>query len=177
MDWPTLLKDYQSGLVGLLGFTGVIVTLIVNAKLARRQHERKLADERAILRGALLAELTILRNVYQDRIEKVADRPGPGSGIIVPVHVISEVYNRLMDKLGLLTSDEAGKVISAYLLARELPENVRLVKWSKQLPADQDTEHFILVPPPAIETVLKMHRVQLGEIEKAIDALTNATRQ
>ena len=60
MEWLTYnhFKDFQTALVGIIGFAGVIITLRSNAKLAERQHLRELASRAHALRGSILCELS-----------------------------------------------------------------------------------------------------------------------
>jgi hypothetical protein len=171
----SILRDYQIAFGALLGFTGVIVTLLVNAWLARRQHAREIAAERASVRGALLAELRVLRDSYQERIDRM-QAAEPGQGIIAPTRVHVDVYDSLRGKLGLLTPNEAERAVLTYPFVGELPDQVRQFKRGQRLPVDQDTEHFIMVPHEAIEHVLEMHRARLVRINEAITALTDASR-
>ncbi|MGF1621430.1 MAG: hypothetical protein ACFCUR_12545 [Rhodomicrobiaceae bacterium] len=71
-DWFTyeFAKDFQSvGVgVGVAGFTGVIITLVVNAWLTRKQHERNVNHEHALVSRALLAELHRNRETFVDRL-------------------------------------------------------------------------------------------------------------
>lgn len=53
----SLIKDFQSGLVGILGFIGVIVTLLWNARLAERNRQRERDQIRQTLQSALRQEL------------------------------------------------------------------------------------------------------------------------
>jgi hypothetical protein len=63
-----LVKQFQTLIVGGLGFLGVMATLAMNAYLARRQHTRQIRHEANALRIALRAELEMLREAFQDRI-------------------------------------------------------------------------------------------------------------
>jgi hypothetical protein len=64
-DLYHVLKDFQSGLAGVLGFTGVIITPVVNARLARKARLTTIQDERSALRAALLAELRMANGEWK----------------------------------------------------------------------------------------------------------------
>ena len=70
-----LIKEYQTLVVGALGFTGVILTLIMNARLNREQHTRQIEHERTGLKAALSTELSIISDTFRDRIEMIGDPP------------------------------------------------------------------------------------------------------
>jgi hypothetical protein len=55
-----LVERFQTLVVGITGFAGVIASLVVNAWLARRQQAQRVEHERDVLRTALRAELGVL---------------------------------------------------------------------------------------------------------------------
>ena len=57
--------------VGVLGFIGIIVTLIVNAWLVRRERQETLKQERTAMRTALVEELKILKLSLEIGIETI----------------------------------------------------------------------------------------------------------
>jgi hypothetical protein len=81
-----LLREYQTLIVGALGFTGVIITLLANAALTRRQHARQVDHERSALKAALGAELSIIRDAYMDRIKTISEAPAT-QGMLMPLDV------------------------------------------------------------------------------------------
>ena len=108
--------------VGVLGFIGVIITLIVNAGIARRDRLEMLRQERTAMRTALAEELRILKVPLEDGIQKLKEQikeGGEDGGVIVPTDPGSDVYNVYVPKIGLLTSQEVEKVMLAYLTIRE----------------------------------------------------------
>jgi hypothetical protein len=70
-----LLREYQTLIVGAVGFAGVIATLFTNAWLSRKEHTRQVDHERTALKAALSAELSIIRDAYRDRIEMIGNPP------------------------------------------------------------------------------------------------------
>jgi hypothetical protein len=72
---PHSLEEYQTPTVGALGFAGVILALLTNARLNRKQHTRQVEHERTTLKAALSAELSIIRDSYDDRIKMFRGAP------------------------------------------------------------------------------------------------------
>ena len=89
-------EKFQTFLLGLLGFAGVIYTIIMNARLARQQHERELSHERTALRTALCAEIEILRGSYEDRSQTLR-KNNCGNFVLIPEYVPNQVYRQLLD--------------------------------------------------------------------------------
>ncbi|HEY1897011.1 MAG TPA: hypothetical protein VGG62_12090 [Terracidiphilus sp.] len=58
----TFVQQYQTLIVGILGFTGVMATLAINAWLARKAERRKIEHETRVLRIALTEEMKVQRD-------------------------------------------------------------------------------------------------------------------
>jgi len=58
-----LFAKYQTFIVGILGFCGVIYTIKMNAKSVKKQHERELNIESETIRTVLVAELNGVREL------------------------------------------------------------------------------------------------------------------
>ncbi len=71
MDW---LNNYQTLIVGVVGFAGVILTLLYNAKTARAQRDEEREHERRALRAALIAELQINRYSLEENSRLLSKR-------------------------------------------------------------------------------------------------------
>lgn len=81
---------FQTFIVGILGFGGVIFTIYMNACLSRVQHERQIGHERESLRTALCSELTLIKNIFCNRCEQT-DEDDQQSSAFYPVHISTEV--------------------------------------------------------------------------------------
>jgi len=105
------IRQYQALVVGGVGFGGVILTLITNARLSRLQHLRQIQHEAPVLRAALKAELDLIRNAFQDRIDSISDAEcGPGQTMLIPLNSMSDVYTSMIGRIGLLSPAETRAV-------------------------------------------------------------------
>jgi hypothetical protein len=166
MRW-CFLQEYQTLIVGLLGFTGVIITLRMNARLNREQHTRQIEHERTALKAALSTELSIIRDTFRDRIEMIGDPPGT-QGMWVPLGTMTDVYSRAIDKIGLLTRDQVNLVLRAYLLIQAVPDRLRLMQGMHEI---QPGARYLWIGSNHAGDVRRMHENFLGDIEGAIAAL------
>jgi len=160
-----IFERFQTFFVGLLGFAGVIYTIIMNARLTRQQRERELIHERTALRAALIAELKGLRQTYEDRSNQL--RKGEsGQSALIPEYVSNQVYSQLLNRIGLLTAEEIESVMDAYILTAELPVRLKLL-------AKDTAEHpgYIQVSEKYAEVAAKMHDTFLPKIDKALASL------
>lgn len=164
------VEKFQTLLVGAIGFMGVIATLLTNAYLARRQHERYVAHESTVLRVAILAELMMIRDAYCTRIETI-DNAAAGQGILFPTDTMTEVYTRLLDRIGLLTGKQIEPVLHAYALAHQLPSRVMLLATDRNPSPERGA--MIFIPNERIQALRALHANYLQGVESAISALSS----
>ena len=160
-----LVKEYQTLIVGALGFTGV--TLITNARLYRQQHTRQVDHERTALKAALSTELSIIRDTFVDRIKMIAAAP-ESDGMLVPLDTMTDVYRELVAKLGLLSRDQVNLVMRAYILVRQMPDRLRLFEAPEET---QPVTGYLRIQGKHVGHVRQMHENFLQDIEAAISAL------
>lgn len=163
MNW----KEYQTLIVGALGFIGVILTLLTNAALNRRQHTRQIEHERTALKAALSVELTIIRDVYLDRIKSIREAPAT-QGMLVPLDTMTDVYSKAIEKIGLLTRDQVNLVMRAYILIRQMPDRLRFFHGPEEI---QTVEGYLRIEKKNVGYVGQMHENFLEDINSAIAAL------
>lgn len=125
MDIICLFKTFQSFFVGLLGFIGVIITLLANAKIQRETQKRNVEHKTNSLRTALKAELNSIKKSYESRVKQLSE--GSSRDLLVQNNVHNDIYKELLSQIGLLTEKEVEKVIKAYLLIEELPYRMRVL--------------------------------------------------
>ena len=147
-------------LPALIGFGGVIVTLLVNAGLSRKQDRRQLDEKRKALRIALTEELRVSLNSYKEAIKTVeVAQLDQTTSLLVPTRCFTFVYERLIDQIGLLTPHEVEKVMNAYLMIQQMAETIRLLpgttlkspEWLNV--ADTDFRHFKQLTQNMVEIV------------------------
>jgi hypothetical protein len=115
----TWLHTYQTLIVGGLGFAGVIVTLLVNARQTRKLRREERQHECQTLRVALLEELKINKKAFVSNREDIQNKaPAPGGGYAMPLDPIDDAYREFIHRIGLLSQAEVGKVMNAYLTLR-----------------------------------------------------------
>ncbi len=116
MTFWSALETYQTIVTGFVGFGGVIATIWLNAKFARNQRRDERDHERESLRVALLAELDINGHTLRENADVLKlDRSDPNEPVFVPTDRIDDVYQAFIPRIGLLSEDEVGRVMKAYL--------------------------------------------------------------
>lgn len=107
----SFVDQFQTLLVGLVGFLGVIWTLRANSRMALEERREQTEAKRAVLRRILAAEL---RN-YSRAMKKnlAADQPIDGS---ISVGRVRRLFSeQLAADLGLLDPDEIDIVVNALI--------------------------------------------------------------
>jgi hypothetical protein len=159
------MQRFQSLIVGIIGFAGVIFTLWFNARQTRKQHLEERRHERECLRAALTEELKIIR-------ESVA-RNSAGNfeegGAYVPTDPLDDVYRAFTDRIGLLSQAEVHSIMYAYLCLRTY--NAKLVLIG--VPAQPDARH-IGVPAKNISVLVAMQKRLLDPIDSALSTMEKA---
>lgn len=167
------LEKFQTIVVGLLGFAGVITTISMNGRLARRQHERQQAHERETLRTALCAELEVICQMLINRRQSLSEHK-PGQSALIPAYVPDHVYRQLLGRIGLLSSTEVGSVIRAYLLVGEMPQRLRLLE--ETTAAATDSPDYIRVSAEHAQHAATLHDNFLKSANLALENVKAALR-
>lgn len=165
MSLWTLVKDFQSLIVGVVGFLGIIFTLWFNARQARRDREAELNQERETLRAALLEELKI---VHASLERNKADRK-EGKAAFVPTDPMDDAYKAFTQRIGLLTRSEVQKVMYAYLTLRTFEAKLFLIG----TPVHTSDRH-VQIPHENMSLFYSMEDSLVEPINDAIAAMENA---
>src|SRR5258707_7080952 len=125
------IETYQTLIVGFEGFGGGIIAMLGNARLQRKQDERRERREARALRTALIEELKQQRAALRETAASLAAQAASignpervrearaavpiRRGTVIPVERYDGVFRASFDKLGLLERHELAAVFEAYL--------------------------------------------------------------
>ncbi len=169
MTWA-VLERFQTLAAGFVVFAGVILTLWYNARALRRQRRDERHHEREALRLALLEELQINRRSLKENAELLRkDPPGEQGGALVPTDRMDDAYRSFLPRIGLLSQDEVGKVMGAYLSLRTYNAKLFLVGE----PVHTSPRH-VNVPAMNVEMLAQMQETFIGPIDEAIEVMERA---
>lgn len=158
-----LFERYQTFIVGLMGFAGVIYAMSKNAKLARTQHEREKDHEKLAIKNALTEELKFIRNSYRMRIKDLSST-NEGTSMVL-LNVFNDVYLQLISKIGVLEPEKVKLVMNAYLAASELPSKIKFLAIESPHP------DYLQFPSSEFPRLIEIHESHLTEIEQALSAI------
>jgi hypothetical protein len=167
------LKTYQILVSGIVGFTGVVLTMLANAYFQRAQHKRAIRHEKQSLRTALKAELNSNKQAYEYRIEQF-NEPSGHDHALMQNKVQDNVYDTLLAKIGILEPGEITVIIEAYQLIGETPYRIRILVGTDAV-GGLDNE-YIRIKSEHKDTVKKIHESLLPTILAAIESIDQHSR-
>jgi len=106
-----LLERFQTSIVGLVGFVGVIITIAMTSWSSKKGHQREVAARRNALRSILAAEF---RN-YARALRKNLDLDKPTDTFISVGRIRRLLSDHLSADLGLLDLHEIDIVVNALI--------------------------------------------------------------
>ena len=123
----------------IVGFMGVVVTMLWNAWLARRQQDRQWETNRQVLRQGLITELKgierVLKNavsLLDEAIEGNKDREKGKEGYVLIGSIASSpLYLASLSQIGCLTQSEVAVVVAGYQVLSRQDQRARILPGNK----------------------------------------------
>jgi hypothetical protein len=159
-EFLSILEQFQTTLVGIVGFVGVIWTLRANARHAMEEHQRQLGSRRTALRRILAAEL---RN-YARALRKNLEKQRPIDGHLSVGRAKRLFSETLAADLGLLELDEIDIVVNA-LISLDGMEH-----FLENISAQVSETRFLLLPE-AWEEFQMVNSTTADALDYAVQAL------
>lgn len=165
-----IFETFQTFITGLLSFTGVIITMVVNAENQRELQIRQIKHDVRSLRVALKSELLANKKSYEGRIQQF-NEPSDYADALIPNNTVDGVYQTLLNKIGLLSEEEVENVHNAYLLMGDLPYRLRILAGTDNIGGHND--EFIRLKRDQLTIAADMHKNFLPNIVEAIDSINH----
>ncbi len=163
MPYPEIInlaERFQTTLVGIVGFVGVIWTLHANARHSQNVHKRQLTDRKEALRRILAAEF---RN-YAGALNKNASVEMPDLETVSVGRMPRLLSEPLMADLGLLDLHEVDIVVNALISLEGMTHYLENL-------AEQSSETRFLVPVKAWDEFVEINAQTAKALGYAIEAL------
>lgn len=161
------LRQFQAGITGVIGFAGVMLTMWWNARLARNARDAAIRHERETLSIALIEELKVLRDSYVNNAETAGKARLDEGALDVPMFQMTDVYDKMLDKLGLLSSDQVAAVMNAYLTHRQVSYSISSVLGGVRGPSTTG----VRIPVKNAKVLKALYEKRVPDFERAIRAL------
>ena len=172
-----VVERFQTAIVGICGFIGVIWTINASARHSRedREHASNLVEtdrkrDLEAIRQLFLVELKMLKSMYENHIVSISER-SPTQMINVPASVQNEAYKQQFEKISLLGGEEATALLQAYGLVADLPVRLRLLEKQRTNPTNCLEGYIVIQDQGHIELTKAMIESFLQKIDEAIEIL------
>lgn len=165
ITWYELFKDFQTLIVGLAGFIGVVITLAWNARLERRAEHEALRQRRLSVISAIAAELSLYEATFGRIIEYIDEF---SDEIVVPRMRLRH-FDAVVDEIGLLGLDLSSSVLNAIFAIEEINSIFAML-------ADESTEYNFRLSEEAMEIAFDRMVPNREVLETAISELEEARR-
>lgn len=155
----------------IVGFIGVIITLLGNAYLARRQQKDQVKASQRALRRVLLGELKSLSVIFNTSMQSLeskleANKKGGNWGAMGASMAETPVYLASLSQLGRLTESEVAAVIDAYQAVLGQDRKIRIMPGN--IPKG---EEGVYIPPENLALSIKLLATIPPEIARAVREL------
>ena len=168
-DW---LQQFQALLVGVIGFSGVCVTIWFNAKQSRIERSENMCIERRVLRIALLEELQQNREIVSQAMQLRKSIRSESRVYGVPQVIFDDIYKQAIARLGLLSRGEVRKILHAYLRLRTglmaldaIPDKYRVSDGFYEVPETIGSEFSTL-----FKNNIKAMEAAIGNLSSALES-------
>jgi hypothetical protein len=161
MGWYSFFNDFQTAIVGTLGFLGVMATLWQNASLARGVEEERIKSVKLSAKKAAIEELKFFKRIYENGIEGM--RPDADQSLMVP-RIKRVVTTDMMPEIALLDGQDAHVAIDALLTIDEIDRSLTLI-------ATAVNEQYFTISAGAFETLQGMYSGRLDKLTGALQKL------
>ncbi|WP_434999734.1 hypothetical protein ACRZ5S_18100 [Vibrio scophthalmi] len=122
-----MLYHYQTLIAGVVGFLGVIISIVANGYFARKQERDLRAHAKSSVIAALRSELRVNFETIKVRSAQLHKDHDETKNGFLPLVVFNEVYKHSLAQLGVLDEEQAEYIIKVYLLLEELPTKMALL--------------------------------------------------
>lgn len=134
-DLYNLLKDFQTLIAGVVGFSGVIGSIMLTAKYQRKAERGKLEHEARSIRAALVAELRVISKSWATTLDEPLQNPvGDGRLAHLEKSLFDSCYSQLQGKVGILEKEEVEAVVRAYAHYKSANSGLNLISLDGENP-------------------------------------------
>lgn len=161
MQTIDLVRKFQTAIVGVIGFLGVIMTLRSSSKLAREQSKREWEKERNVLKASLLAELRFFERTFS---RERGDTERIAHGTLYIPRMRRPISQSLIANLGLLKEEQIAPVLDALLTVDEMDRSLHLH-------ANAVNEKYFTISGDKHDSLVDMESSVLAAVRKGIAAL------
>ena len=165
-SWYAFAVDFQTAIVGLVGFIGVILTLIVNARIEAKASKRETKKRASAVVNIVEAELRLLLGamLLGSDIE-----PDSEHSLIQFPRLKRRFSDSVMNELGVLDPELCRQIVVALSTVDNAMSKMRFV-------AEHETAEYIAIPSKNCETVSTMYATHSKVLSETLEAIEGYRR-
>lgn len=164
-NYLSVIAKYQTLLIGAIGFTGVILTLRSNRRIAEARRRKAVDRDRESVRIALMTELTFAHQELRAVTASMDFGLKPRGPIAITPLNHNQAYEVFLAKLSLLDDAQVEHVSWAYHALKDFPNRML------SLPTARLRETKTWVEPEDFHTVHTYVTWTLGMVFRAMESL------
>lgn len=170
-----LVKDFQSLIVGVIGFAGVIITIIVNNYLLRKQEMYIINQKRMSISVAIATDLKLIAKGLTDTADSVAKFNSLPNSVFFgfDCSCTFETYDALVGDIGFLDQHVALKVVESRYLIRSFFYKIKALETkdiaicnTREFYDNQDSKSIKFQDPTVIKEVIELTHGYSKELRK-----------
>ncbi len=171
-SWLDIAVKFQTAIAAAVGFFGVIITLLINAKKTRDFEIFKDERKKQALISSLTAELDLIKISEESNLKTMQEvDPELAGDIMIPRESpASDIYHSLTHETGLLPHAVVGKVAMAYAVYRDLPRNLEVLAGLRLEESVRALPYFIM-PNSRAPAAVRLQRATIDRVNEALEAL------
>lgn len=154
-------REFQTGIIGVVGFLGVIATLKANAHLAREMEESQYNRRRNFVKTAVIEELKLFHWIFENGHRDM--EPKQGESLLVP-KMNRLVTSELMSELAVLEPEDMKVALMALFNVDEVYKRLAII-------GKPSGDHYFAVSSAAYHSLKKINEDAAAKLKIAIETI------
>ncbi|WP_171098434.1 hypothetical protein [Ruegeria sp. HKCCD7255] len=156
-----VIKDFQTLIAAVVGFSGVIFTMVVQGRQARAQRQYEAETAAKSMTQALDAKIMTLAQQLRINSQNSEGKPSEGEASVFPNRPLNHVFRALLPKFELLPPNEIVRIIRANMYYEQYFQRLSFFG-----PPTQQLPNHISVPSERFEDAQKLQSLTANWMEK-----------
>jgi hypothetical protein len=139
---------YQTLIGALVGFSGVIIALLINAWLARSAERRQLKHKVTSVLSAIMAEVAVQQSRFSpiEQIGEGTDSQENSGDLLVPKSGRMHIFESLASEIGYLDAEKSRTVVEIYSYLETFTTSLTVLSRNSDIGENELTSSFHVIP-------------------------------
>lgn len=171
--WYDIARDFVlPGMIGVVGFGGIILTLRANARLSLEQHVREITLRKKVMSNGLLVEFLYVKDNLEDSLKFIDEMAPDDKFFILRLPLSFKSIDSAAD-LGLLEDTKISSVFTGWMAIERY--RARVLSICKE--GAETTDHLVSVPSSFAQTHRELIASTIALIELCIPSIDERSSQ